>query len=67
LKFSAPPWRSLRLCGEVFSNIQRGDAEVTKTSQRRIEIKHYGWILRPSGLKVRLRKKWRSQQRYKMK
>jgi hydrogenase/urease accessory protein HupE len=36
LKFSAPPLRSRRLCGDVFQVVvHRRDAEVAKTSQRR--------------------------------
>jgi hypothetical protein len=51
LKFSAPPLRSLRLCGECFQNlIHRRDAEVAETTQRKPEIRttsHHS--ARPSG------------------
>lgn|GEM_PF-6646869 len=43
LKLSAPPLRSLRLCGESLLNEKnhRGDAEDAEVAQRKTKLGHY--------------------------
>ena len=39
LKFSAPPLRTLRLCGEyIFASIHPGDAKAAETTQKKLKL-----------------------------